>query len=242
MGRVEYEEALAEKQKALGLLQQTYVRQGRKAIVILEGWDAAGKGGIIRRIGWTLDPRSLRVWTIGPPSTQEQQEHWQQRFWHRLPRAGQIAIFDRSWYGRVLVERVEGFTEEEAWRRAYDEINAFEQTLIAEDIKLVKLFLDIRFDTQLDRFQKRFNNPAKRWKITEEDLRNRARWDAYVEAYDDMRRCCSTELAPWTTLDANDKRRARLAAFDVVLDVLGEGVDMNPPEPSPLVTAFFRAR
>ena len=124
------ENALAERQHRLSLLQHAYARQGRSAVIVLEGWDAAGKGGIIRRIGWALDPRTLRVWSIGAPSAEEKREHWMQRFWSRLPRAGEIAVFDRSWYGRVLVERVEDFAPKEAWRRAYDEINGFERMLI----------------------------------------------------------------------------------------------------------------
>ena len=240
--QAEYETGLAERQRKLSLLQQAYVRQARQAVVVLEGRDAAGKGGIIRRIGWGLDPRSLRVWPIGPPNPEEKREHWQQRFWRRLPRAGEFAVFDRSWYGRVLVERVEGFAEEQKWRRAYDEINAFERTLVSEGVRLVKLFLDIGFDTQLDRFRKRFENPAKRWKITEEDVRNRARWDAYSEAYDEMRAQCSPATAPWSTIEADDKRHARLTAFDVMLSTLGEGVDIGPSKASPMVMAFFRER
>ncbi|MEQ8394470.1 polyphosphate kinase [Thalassobaculum sp.] len=237
-----YAKALAKRQHQLSLLQHAYARQGRSAVIVLEGWDAAGKGGVIRRIAWALDPRTLRVWSIGAPSVEEQREHWIQRFWRRVPRGGEIAVFDRSWYGRVLVERVEGFAEEAAWRRAYDEINQFEQMLVDEGIRLVKVFLDIKPETQLERFRARYEDPAKRWKITEEDLRNRARWDDYVVAYHDMRELCSPPRAPWTRIAADDKQEARIATFDAILEAVGHDVDVAPPEVPALVKAFFDLR
>ena len=132
MKRKAYDDALTARQHQLVMLQRAYARQRRSAVVVLEGWDAAGKGGIIRRIAWATDPRALRVWSIGAPADGERREHWMQRFWRRVPRAGEIAVFDRSWYGRVLVERVEGLTDETAWRRGYDEINQFESMLTEE--------------------------------------------------------------------------------------------------------------
>jgi polyphosphate kinase 2 (PPK2 family) len=240
--RADYDEALKQRQHALTLLQRAYARQGRSAAVVLEGWDAAGKGGVIRRIAWATDPRTLRVWATGAPDGEERREHWMQRFWRRVPRAGEIAVFDRSWYGRVLVERVEGLAEESAWCRGYDEINQFEHMLTAEGVRLVKLFLDISMETQLERFRARFEDPAKRWKLSEEDLRNRARWSDYERAYRDMRERCSPPHAPWLTIDGNDKRRARIAVFDAILEGAGRDVDLDPPEPSPLVRAFFEAR
>lgn len=242
MSRSKNEKALAERQHQLSRLQHAYARQGRSAVIVLEGWDAAGKGGIIRRIGWALDPRSLRVWSIGAPSAEEKREHWMQRFWYRLPRGGELAVFDRSWYGRVLVERVEGFATEDAWRRAYDEINRFERMLVDEGVRLVKLFLDIQPETQLKRFKDRYEDPAKRWKITEDDLRNRVRWDDYTVAYDDMRALCSPPEAPWITIKADDKDKARLAAFDAILETVGRDVDVEPPEVPVLVKAFFDVR
>jgi AMP-polyphosphate phosphotransferase len=240
--RAAYDKALAKRQHQLSLLQHAYARQGRSAVVVLEGWDAAGKGGAIRRIAWALDPRTLRVWSIGAPSVEEQREHWMQRFWRRVPRGGEIAVFDRSWYGRVLVERVEGFAEESVWRRAYDEINQFEQVLVDEGIRLVKLFLDIKPETQLERFRDRYEDPAKRWKITEEDLRNRARWDNYVVAYRDMRKLCSPPCAPWVTIQADDKQKARIGVLDAILETVGHDVDVEPPEVPALVKAFFDDR
>lgn len=242
MSRSDSEKKLAKRQHQLSLLQHAYARQGRSAVIVLEGWDAAGKGGIIRRIGWALDPRTLRVWSIGAPSAEEKREHWMQRFWQRLPRAGELAVFDRSWYGRVLVERVEGFASDDAWGRAYDEINRFERMLVDEGVRLVKLFLDIKPETQLERFRDRYDDPAKRWKITEEDLRNRVRWDDYLVAYDDMRARCSPPEAPWTTIKADDKDKARLAAFDAILETIGRDVDVEPPEVPVLVKAFFDVR
>jgi polyphosphate kinase 2 (PPK2 family) len=240
--RAAYDKALADRQHRLLMLQRAYSRQGRSAVVVLEGWDAAGKGGVIRRIAWALDPRRLRVWSIAAPSGEERREHWMQRFWRRVPPRGTIALFDRSWYGRVLVERVEGLTAEADWRRAYDEINQFERMLVDEDVRLVKLFLDITPETQLRRFEERYDDPAKRWKITEEDIRNRARWDDYVVAYRDMQSRCSPPAAPWTTIEADDERRCRIAAFDAIIDTVGCDVDVEPPELPPLVRAFFDRR
>ena len=235
----DYDAMLADRQRQLMLLQHAYSRQGRSAVVVLEGWDAAGKGGVIRRIGWALDPRTLRVWSIGAPNGEERREHWMQRFWRRVPRSGEIAVFDRSWYGRVLVERIEGFAEESAWRRAYDEINGFERGMVDEGVRLVKLFLDITPQTQIERFRDRYHDPAKRWKLTEEDIRNRSRWDGYLEAYSDMRQRCSPPEAPWVTIDANRKKQARVAAFDAILATMGRDVDVRPPDVPPLVGEFF---
>lgn len=222
-------------------LQRAYTRQGRCAVIALEGWDAAGKGGLIRRIGWVLDPRSLSVWPIGAPDAAEQRQHWLQRFWARLPPAGEIAIFDRSWYGRVLVERVEGLVTREQWQRAYDEINAFEATLVTDGIRLVKLFLDIDSATQLQRFTARYENPDKRWKLTAEDIRNRGRWDDYARAYADMFSHCSTAAAPWRHIDANDKRQARVDAMRAIVNALGDGVDTTAPAPDAEVDIFMAA-
>jgi len=233
---------LTDRQHRLVLVQRAYTRQGRSAVVVLEGWDAAGKGGLIRRIAWATDPRALRVWSIGAPADGERREHWMQRFWQRVPRSGEIAVFDRSWYGRVLVERVEQLTEEAAWRRGYAEINQFEQTLTDEGVRLVKLFLDISMETQFERFRARFDDPTKRWKLTEEDLRNRARWEEYEKAHKDMLKHCSPPAAPWVTIDANHKRTARIAAFDAIIEAIGRDVDVEPPEALPLIKAFFDGR
>ena len=202
--------ALAVRQRQLSLLQQAYARTGRKALIVLEGHDAAGKGGIIRRLGWALDPRGLNVHSTSAPNGLEAQQHWLKRFWRRVPDAGEWVVFDRSYYGRVLVERVEGFADPVDWKRAYNEINAFERTLSDEGVRIVKLLLEISLETQFERFRARYENPEKRWKLTEEDIRNRARYDDYTVAYDEMVKRTDERHAPWHRIDANDKRKPGL--------------------------------
>lgn len=226
-------------QHQLALLQQAMGRQQQSAVIVLEGVDAAGKGGIIRRIGWCLDPRWLHVWPISAPNESERQQHWQQRFWQRLPQQGHWAVFDRSWYGRVLVERVEGFCTESAWQRAYRQINEFERCLQDEGIRLVKIWLDISAEEQLNRFRQRFEDPAKGWKLTAEDLRNRARWQDYQYAKQDMLTQTSTAEAPWHLINGNDKQQARLDCFNLLLTELRPGVDLTLPEKPALFRDFF---
>ena len=177
----DYERRLTSLQGVLQLIQQAYLGTPERAIIVLEGWDTAGKGGVVRRLGWALDPRSFRVSPIASPDEHERAQHYLQRFWRRLPENGQIVAFDRSWYGRVLVERVEGFATEKEWRRAYREINEFERMLIDAGVRLVKIFLHITADEQLKRFRARLTDPVKRWKLSYEDFRNRARWADYVD-------------------------------------------------------------
>lgn len=239
MDRATYKKALKEKQERLNLVQQAMVRQNRRGIVVFEGWDAAGKGSTIRRIAWCLDPRTLHVWSIAAPSEPESATHWLKRFWDRVPADGEIAIFDRSWYGRVLVERVEGFAKEVEWQRAYREINEFEQILSDEGYQLVKIFLDISPETQLHRFKARLETPAKRWKLTEEDIRNRSNWQAYERAYSEMMDKCSPVYAPWHRVDANSKKEARLACLDLILDRFADGLDVSPPTVTPLIAAYL---
>ncbi len=172
----DYERQLVEFQETLQRIQQAYLGTPNRAVVVLEGWDTAGKGGVVRRLGWALDPRSFKVHSIAAPTEREKSLHYLQRFWERLPQRGQIVVFDRSWYGRVLVERVEGFALPAEWRRAYDEINEFEQMLIADETRVVKLFLHITPDEQMRRFRSRLSDPLKRWKLSYEDFRNRGRW------------------------------------------------------------------
>lgn len=226
-------------QHQLALLQQAMGRQQQSSILVLEGPDAAGKGGLIRRIGWCLDPRWLHVWPISAPDAAEQQQHWLQRFWQRVPARGHFAIFDRSWYGRVLVERVEGFCPPAAWQRAYQQINQFEQCLLDEGIKLVKIWLDISEQEQLQRFRQRFEDPAKGWKLTAEDLRNRARWPDYQTARSEMLQHTSTKDAPWHLIDANQKQQARLDCFNLLLTQLRPGVDLTTPAQPEFLRQFF---
>lgn len=231
---------LEELQHQLVLLQQAMGRQQRGAIIVLEGPDAAGKGGIIRRLGWCLDPRWLHVWPTSAPNDAERNQHWLQRFWQRLPQQGHWAVFDRSWYGRVLVERVENLIDEAGWQRAYAQINAFEHSLQQEGFVLVKIWLDISADTQLQRFTERYLDPAKQWKLTAEDIRNRARWDDYQRAKDEM--FARTNQAPWHQIDANDKHQARVDVFQLLQRELSKGLAVTPAQVPPAVSAFFADR
>jgi polyphosphate kinase 2 (PPK2 family) len=201
----DYERRLASLQGVLQLIQQAYLGSSERALIVLEGWDTAGKGGIVRRLGWALDPRSFKVHSTAAPDEHERAEHYLQRFWRHLPQKGQIVVFDRSWYGRVLVERVEGFATKAEWRRAYREINEFERLLIDSGVRLVKLFLHITSDEQARRFRGRLINPVKRWKLSYEDFRNRARRADYIVAIEDMLEETTTRHAPWHLIPANDK-------------------------------------
>jgi polyphosphate kinase 2 (PPK2 family) len=228
MDFADYERRLASLQGVLQLIQQAYLQNSERAIIVLEGWDTAGKGGIVRRLGWALDPRSFKVNPIASPDEHERAQHYLQRFWRRLPEKGQIVVFDRSWYGRVLVERVEGFATEAEWRRAYREINEFERVLVDSGIRLVKLFLHITADEQQRRFRNRLIDPVKRWKLSYEDFRNRRRWPEYETAIEDMMAETSTERAPWHLIPANDKPYGRIAAFRIFEDRLGRNVSLEP--------------
>jgi polyphosphate:AMP phosphotransferase len=195
------------------------------AVVAYEGWDAAGKGGSIKRLTRGLDPRGYEVVPIGAPTETERVHHYLWRFWRQVPRAGHITIFDRTWYGRVLVERVEGLCSEREWRRAYREINEFERHLVERGTVVVKFWLHISPEEQLARFEARQENPEKRWKITEEDWRNREKWPMYELAVNDMLQRTSTTYAPWTILEANSKRYARVKALRTVAAALEAALD-----------------
>ena len=224
-----YEAELSALQDCMLRVQQAYYHEKRRAIVVFEGWDAAGKGGAIRRMTEALDPRGCKVWPIAAPRPDEQARHYLYRFWQRVPEPGTIAIFDRSWYGRVLVERVERLASDTEWKRAYDEINEFERMLADDGVRFVKLFLHITPEEQLERFEERLCNPAKRWKITEEDLRNRSRRPDYESAIEDMFDKTSTSQAPWHAVPANHKWYARVACLRITTDLLARGVNLEPP-------------
>lgn len=228
----DYEDILADLQDQVRQLQLAFLYNKLKGIIVFEGWDAAGKGGVIRRLASVMDPRAVRVWPISAPNALERDEHYLQRFWRRLPPNGELGIFDRSWYGRVLVERVEGFADREAWTRAYGEINDFEKALAADGFRIVKLFLHVTPDVQADRFRDRLKDPLKHWKLTPEDLRNRARRPDYEDAIEEMVRRTSAPDAPWHVIPANDKKFARVAALHTIIKALGNGVDTTPPEPT----------
>lgn len=228
MDFADYERRLTSLQMVLQIIQQAYLATSERAIIVLEGWDTAGKGGVVRRLGWALDPRSFKVHPIAAPDEHERAQHYLQRFWHRLPQNGQIVAFDRSWYGRVLVERVEGLATAKEWRRAYREISEFERMLTDSGIRLVKLFLHITPDEQVRRFHDRLTNPVKRWKLSYEDFRNRAHWSEYESAIEDMMEETSAKQAPWHLIPANDKPYGRIAAFRILADRLGEDVSLDP--------------
>jgi polyphosphate kinase 2 (PPK2 family) len=214
-------------------LEEVYRVERRRGIIALEGWDAAGKSGATQRLIEKLDPRWVQVWPIGRPSPEEQGRHYLWRFWQRLPPPGQIAIFDRTWYGRVLVERVEGLARPKAWRRAYDEINAFEKMLVDDGVRLVKIFLHISDEEQIRRFRERISTPTKHWKMTPEDIRNRARRGDYLAALDDMFALTSTAAAPWHVVPAEYKWFARVAMAKTVVKALGKGIALAPPPLDP---------
>ncbi len=211
-----YSDRLAELQASIGKLGWRADRRGRSTVVVFEGWDAAGKGGCIRRLTAALDARLYRVRSIGAPTDEEQSYPYLWRFWRHVPIPGRFTLYDRSWYGRVLVERVEGFATEAEWRRAYSEIRDFENQLLDAQVSIVKVFLHIDRDEQLRRFEERQRVPYKRHKITDDDWRNRARWPAYMAAIDEMINRTSTAAAPWTLIPATDKRHARLAVLEAV--------------------------
>ena len=206
----EYRTKVKEYQLRLLNLQRALMETKHNLIVVVEGPDAAGKGGAIRRLVEKLDPRTFRVYSVVKPTQEEYQYHYLWRFWNKLPPHGQITIFDRSWYGRVLVERVEGFATTVEWKRAYREINEFERLLAEDGSLIVKVYFHITKDEQLERFRRREADPLKHWKITEEDWRNRRKWAEHNEAAEAMFEQTWTHYAPWTVIEANYKWYARL--------------------------------
>jgi AMP-polyphosphate phosphotransferase len=209
---------LAEQQSRLNLLQRRARQQGVSTIAVFEGWDASGKGGAIRRVTGALDARDYDVIPVAAPTQEERAHHYLWRFWRHLSRAGRLTIFDRSWYGRVLVEQVEGFAKEAEYMRAYGEINHFEEQLVAHGILVVKFWLHISKEEQLRRFRDRTRTSYKKWKIGDEDWRNRARWTDYTIAVNDMVARTSTRIAPWTLVEGNDKNFARVKVLTTLAD------------------------
>jgi len=213
-----YKAELDALQERLGRLNRKVYEKGKSAVILFEGWDAAGKGGAIRRLTSALDARSLQVISIAAPTDEERAHHYLWRFWRHVPRSGHVTIYDRSWYGRVLVERVEGFARDDEWTRAYAEINNFEERLIDNGTVLVKFFLHISQEEQLARFNERENTPYKRHKITDEDWRNRDKWPRYEAAVNEMVARTSTGHAPWHLVPGNDKRYARVHVLRTVVE------------------------
>ena len=211
---------------------------GPPLCVVFEGWDASGKGGAIKRLVDHLDPRHVRVSQFAAPTYDEKRHHFLWRFWPKLPGWGGMAVFDRSWYGRVLVERVEGFATDEQWRRAYDEIVGFESTLVAEGMILVKFWMHLSPDEQARRFDRRKDDPLKSWKLTDEDWRNREKRPLYEVAVEEMLKRTDHPKAPWHVIAGYDKRYARVAVVETVCDVVetalrARGYDVSGPQPVP---------
>lgn len=237
----DYDADLLALQRRLGRIQAAHIIHGHQSIIVLEGWDAGGKGGIIQRLCAEWDPRYYEVWPIAAPTPAEKDRHFLYRFWTRMPGKRDIAVFDRSWYGRVLVERVEGFAEKRDWKRGYGEINAFEAQLADHGVTLVKLFVHVTQASQDKRLADRLDDPWKRWKTGTEDFRNRAKRADYLSAYSDMFKKTDTRAAPWTVIDGNNKKSARIAALTHVADILEAAVPMTTPAADPQVLALAKA-
>jgi polyphosphate kinase 2 (PPK2 family) len=236
LDKKEYKERKKELQKRLLALQLELRNRKIPVVIVVEGWDAAGKGGAIHRLVNKFDPRSYFVHPISAPSQEEKDHHYLWRFWRALPARGRIAVFDRSWYGRVLVERIEGFATQDEWARAFDEIRDFEHQLAVDGHLVIKVFLHISKQEQRQRFARRSANPLKAWKMTDEDYRNRRKWERYEEAIDEMFARTHTRWAPWHVIAANDKRWARIAVQEACVAHFVRAL-MNGSKKAPKVLA-----
>lgn len=224
IGRDEYKQQLAALQLEVNELTWKAYKLKRSTVLVFEGVDAGGKGGAIRRITSAVDARLYRTMSVAAPTDEEKAHHYLWRFWRHVPRAGHMIIYDRSWYGRVLVERVEGFAKESEWRRAYSEINEFEEELVENGAILLKFWLQVSDEEQLRRFQDREKTPYKQYKITDEDWRNREKWPEYKSAVNEMVARTSTEHAPWTLVEGDDKPFARIKVLRTVCERLREAL------------------
>lgn len=236
----DYDADLAALQKRLARIQVAHIVHQRRSVILFEGWDAGGKGGAIQRLTAEWDPRHFRVWPIAAPTQEERKRHFLWRFWARLPGDGEIAVFDRSWYGRVLVERVEKLATPKQVARAYDEINEFEAQQKEDGTAVLKLFLHVTQEEQDARLKARLAHPWKRWKTGADDFRNRGKRAAYLDAIGEMFAHTDTRWAPWKVIDGNDKKAARIAALTWIADRLEKAVPMAPPEASAELMALAR--
>jgi polyphosphate kinase 2 (PPK2 family) len=218
--KADYKKQLKEWQAKLNQMHRKALKKKVSAILVFEGADAAGKGGAIRRITAALDARHYQVIPIAAPTDEERAQHYLWRFWRHLSRAGRISIFDRSWYGRVLVERIEGFATEPEWRRAYAEINDYEEQLTEHGIVLLKYWIHISKEEQLERFRLREQTPHKQWKLTDEDWRNREKWEDYEQAVNDIVEHTSTHSSPWVLVEGDDKRFSRIKVIQTFCERL----------------------
>lgn len=231
LDRAAYVRELTRRQIQLRELGYQVYQRKRPVILVFEGWDAAGKGGAIKRITEKLDPRGYVVYPISAPQGEDKTRHYLFRFWRRLPERGQIAIFDRSWYGRVLVERVEGFAKEDEWKRAYKEINSFERQLRDFGAVVLKFWIHISREEQLRRFEERQTIGYKEWKLTDEDWRNRDKWGLYEEAVEEMLVRTSTRTVPWCVVEGNDKYYARAKVLSRLVETLSQELGYQPADP-----------
>ena len=225
--RDDYRKRLRQAQVELLKLQYKIYQEKIPVLILFEGWDAAGKGGAIKRLTDILDPRSYKVYPFAAPTDEEKKHHYLWRFWRWLPGKGSIGIFDRSWYRRVMVERIEGFATEEEWRRAYREINEFEGQLISAGYVLVKFWLHLSPEEQLKRFEERQDDPFKEYKLTEEDWRNREQWALYEVAVNHAIARTTTPAAPWTVVPGNDKYYARVYVIETVIKAIKAKLKLN---------------
>jgi polyphosphate kinase 2 (PPK2 family) len=232
-----YEHQLKKLQNTLLDLQVEDLRKGGRALIGFDGWDAAGKGGMIERAIYGLEPRSTHVWRIGAPSKEELAQHYLWRFWQRLPPRGNWAIFDRTWYGRVLVERVEGLCTKDEWKRAYREINEFERMLADDGVRIVKLLVHVSAEEQKKRMIARLDDSNKNYKVGLEDFRNIAKRKQYLEAYDEMLEKTDTDHARWHVIASDNKKHARLAGLKVIVKELSRGVKVTEQTLDPAIVA-----
>jgi polyphosphate kinase 2 (PPK2 family) len=237
----DYDATLAELQERLAKIQVAHVIHKKRSVILFEGWDAAGKGGIIKRMTAEWDPRYYEVWPIFAPTPEELDHHFLWRFWTKLPAGQDISVFDRSWYGRVLVERVEGYASEKEWKRGYDEINAFEAQQIDSGTNIVKVFIHVTQEMQDKQLAERLDTPWKRWKTGKDDYRNRSRRAEYLDAMHAMFKHTDTRWAPWKAIDGNNRKAARVAALTYIADRLEKLVPMEMPEVDPEVVKLAKA-
>ncbi len=237
----DYDADLAELQTRLAHLQAATIVHGKRIVILFEGWDAAGKGGAIQRLTAKWDPRHFEVWPIAAPSREEAARHFLWRFWQRLPADGNISVFDRSWYGRVLVERVEGLVTKKTWKRGYDEINEFEAQQKDSGTLIVKLFLHTTQDEQDARLKARLEHPWKRWKTGADDFRNRDKRAGYLDAMHDMFDHTDTRWSPWKVIAGNNKKAARIASLKYVAARMESFVPTDPPAVDPEIVTLARA-
>lgn len=237
----DYDKTLKKLQKRLAELQSLHILHNCRTLIIFEGWDAAGKGGAIKRMTATLDPRYFEVYPISAPTTEEKAKHFLWRFWSKLPGPQDIHILDRSHYGRVLVERVECFCSEAEWRRGYDEINEFESQQVDIGTKVIKIFLHVTQETQDKIFIERLQTPSKRWKVTKEDFRNRKKRADYLLAMHEMFAQTDTRWAPWKIFDGNNQKSARIAILTYIITQLEEYVPQQFLDIDPEIAKLAKA-